>query len=109
MRDRLIDLLTNSGVTADTETFEELADYLIKNGVIVPPCKVGDKLFRIIEVTSSTIKPFIPILRDEVEPYGIYYKNLFGGYSYIPFDEVGKSVFLTKEEAEKALKERESK
>lgn len=35
-RERLIDILANSGCTADFETFESLADHLIANGVVIP-------------------------------------------------------------------------
>lgn len=48
MRDRLIKLLWQSyHKTLDTgelATTEQLADHLIANGVIVPPCKPGDEL-----------------------------------------------------------------
>ena len=46
-RERLIELLLewgnkeNDGVRA-----KSIADYLLANGVIVPPCKVGDKIYR---------------------------------------------------------------
>ena len=39
MRNRLIQLLRNANVTWETA---KIADYLIKNGVVVLPCKVGD-------------------------------------------------------------------
>lgn len=72
---------------------EELADYLLANGVIVLPCKVGDTVYQTdgIRIYESKIKSII------------YDTNNFA------FDEtaIGKSVFLTREEAEKALKERE--
>lgn len=84
-----------------------LADHLLANGVILPPCKVGDELFRIIKLTSGAYKPFVPTLPDKVEPYGIFYKGLMGEYRCIPFEEFGKTVFLTREEAEKALREKE--
>ena len=73
--------------------------------VIVLPCKVGDEIYRIIK-PSGECKPFVPTLPDKVEPFGICYRNVMGGYSLIPFDELGKTVFLTREEAEKALGER---
>ena len=46
MRDRLIELLANSGCSADLDTYQEIADYLLANGVIIPPCKVGDKVYQ---------------------------------------------------------------
>jgi len=43
MRDRLIDLLCGHYMNTIAEA-EDVADYLLENGVIVPPCKVGDEL-----------------------------------------------------------------
>lgn len=55
MRDRLIELLNKKydhfcdqcGVNKDSRYTENLADYLLKNGVIVPPCKVGDTVYAV--------------------------------------------------------------
>lgn len=50
MRDRLIELMLKSNEKfADVDCTPEeaiviLADYLLENGVIVPPCKVGDMI-----------------------------------------------------------------
>lgn len=71
--------------------------------LVVLPCRVGDEIYRIVK-PSGVCKPFIPIIPDTVEPFGICYRNVMGGYSLIPFDEIGKTVFLTREEAEAALK-----
>ena len=43
MRDRLIELLKNKPY--GYSTYEEFADYLLENGVIVPPCKINDDLY----------------------------------------------------------------
>lgn len=44
MRDRLKELLKN--VPRNTKAFyDQFADYLLANGVIVPPCKVGDEVY----------------------------------------------------------------
>lgn len=68
----------------------ELADYLLEHGVIVPPCKVGDTVYQIDaeRVFESKVK-------------AIVYDT-----DNIAFDEraFGKTVFLTLEEAENALK-----
>lgn len=47
MRDRLSQLIFNKlsetcGECSSLECTEKLTDYLLANGVIVPPCKVGD-------------------------------------------------------------------
>ena len=88
--DEAIDM---SGGTQFNGTVEHLADYLLEHGVIVLPCKVGDMVYQIDaeRVFKSKIKAFV------------YDTGIF------TFDEraIGKTIFLTREEAEKALKERE--
>jgi hypothetical protein len=105
----------------DNKEILDTVDYLIANGVIVPPCKVRQTVFRIVRLYGD-IKPII----DEGEVFEIalthengeikkrFYFLEKGGnkiidrYSlWLDFDEIGKTVFLTREEAEKALKERE--
>ena len=104
-RDRLIELLANSGCSADLDTYQELADHLLANGVIVPPCKVGDVLFYIDrysgEVEEDEVK-FFTVTKNGIKPiltrHNIKFWEMY---------KWGKTVFLTKEEAEQALKERE--
>ena len=81
---------------------ECIADHLLTNGVIVPPCKVGDRLYEIVEMPKHTFISEFPII---VEPQQIIYRNIIGNHSCIPFDKIGKTVFLTRKDAEKALKE----
>lgn len=90
-----------------------IADYLLANGVIVPPCKVGDTVYeilpkagyiRVVNVVGFHLGKF-PTLR------GHKRKEYFVGYSdqyllHICIDQIGKTVFLSREEAEKALAER---
>lgn len=52
MRDRLVELI-NQRIDNKTWTVAELADYLLANGVIVPPCKVGDKMYKLCSVNSN--------------------------------------------------------
>ena len=115
-RERLIELIRkgideHSASTNRQGIYRYLADHLLSNGVIVPPCKVGDKVYKI---TRNKVKEcevvFIGLSADErcshftfVERYanGTFYKSYSMGF-YV----IGKTVFLTKEESEKALKER---
>lgn len=111
MRDRLVDLINEAkdeyhtipSVNCCKPTFAYyLADRLLANGVIVPPCKVGDIVYM-------------------VSPGGKIYENLVIGMSVwegepprlgflcpnaLVFreDHIGETVFLTREEAEQALK-----
>ncbi len=110
MRDRLIDILTK---TFDEQyekrrliTPQHTADYLLENGVIVPPCKVGKTIYRaygfsVMEYTVVEIKfdSFIMWFRGYNDEYVEEHKKFL-------FDEttIGKTVFLSREEAERALK-----
>lgn len=86
--------------------FADMVAYSPAIDAVVLPCNVGDEIYRIVK-PSGACKPFIPTLPDKVEPFGICYRNVMGGYSLIPLDEFGKTVFLTREEAEAALERRE--
>lgn len=101
-RERLIGLMIEAKRTdPETESFTDyLADYLIEHGVIVLPCKVGDTIYQIdgVRIYASTI-------------YEITYtenKVIFvTGNVVFDVRAINNSIFLTREEAEKALKERE--
>ena len=118
MRDRLVELIQNSVDGCASYWAELIADHLIANGVIVPPCKVGDKVYCIntffqndtrinvcevdaIHITSGKNKfghkkPSYALVRDT---------NMKQLSSRIYFENFGKTVFLTKEQAEQKLKE----
>lgn len=98
-------------LTADIDTAidmprgdEYLAAYLLANGVIVPPCKVGQTVFCIRY--DKARKPF-------VKPLEICSIASFGAGKFMVFttklDTWGVTAFATREEAEKALAEREQK
>ena len=114
---------------------ELIADYLLANGVIVPPCKVGDIVY-VITVKRPCYacvlctdfchkscsfddrnKLEIKIARVcGIEKNGEINKvhleidksKICHSYEYTCwFQDFGKTVFITKEEAEEKLKERE--
>lgn len=96
---------------------EILADHLLANGVIVPPCKVGDMVFRIKalsrqEMYRRGLKPTEEIKRHKGQPLRFYnyviYEIEKTTMKKSWYKDIGKTVFLTLEEAEKALKERET-
>jgi hypothetical protein len=101
MRDRLIEILKKSGASFENALPEEIADYLLKNGVIVPPVKVGQTVYCIRY--DKARKPF-------VKPLGVLSVTICGKGEFTIFttreDMLGKTVFLAREEAEKALAER---
>ena len=79
-----------------------IADHLLANGVIVPPCKVGDTVWFPSEYYD---KPF-PINIHRLEVYEEEILMYSDGETEWHFEDIGKTVFLTKAEAEKALAER---
>lgn len=119
MKNRLIELINNYPCMSTAEDYfmesisDDLADYLLANGVIVPPCKVDDTVYeiqpmqkRVQAYTIISVKyngrfwMFSWVLKDRKGHYG----NIEGFDSY----QLGKTVFLSYKEAEKALKEREN-
>lgn len=80
--------------------------------IVVPPCKVGDRLY---EVTGRKTISVYKVRAIRVELFGFFIEwDIVEGFvwqslSGINAGEIGKTVFLTREEAEKALKEVEQK
>lgn len=105
----------------DTEgRAEYIADYLIANGVILPPCKAGDTVYRIVYPCNGEppliIKgQVLEVAMTENSKNSIDYRFYFWAdgegferriYSlWCWWSDVGKTVFLTREEAEKFLEE----
>ena len=128
MHDRMVELI-NRGMdkynkNPPRQFFSSfLADYLLDNDVIVLPCKVGDTVY-ILETLPDS---------DKCENCKYYYEGGMGDYPacektrygyratecieivevivtkkqlywWLYMNEFGKTVFLTREEAEQALK-----
>lgn len=121
MRERLIELINfaHNGIgvkkNENKSVAEIVADYLLANGVIVPPCKVGDKVWFIEKggyhfprISHGYVQHFdvremrgLGLTRNiVVQPIDTLEDRLY----FFMFKWVGESVFLTREEAEKALK-----
>lgn len=105
MRDRLIELLKKAQNEWLQKEYEQetrknlaeyVADHLLAEGVIVPLCKVGDTVYQTDGIRIYELEIFDVSLRK----YKPYYET-----ESIDFDDtaIGKTVFLTREEAEKAL------
>lgn len=140
-RERLIEMCENfilsckSSLCVDCEHNEidyphcmsvHFADHLLSNGVIVPPCKVGDRVYidentwyhglalyydnRFIHSKYFVVGEIVSIIKTKKQllikiraSNSIHTRYRHKRY---PVSALGKTVFLTKEEAEKALKER---
>jgi hypothetical protein len=89
-----------------------LADHLLADGWIRPPCKVGDKLYCIIPKCNAPYN-YCPYnggygtARCDKEPCKAYIKEI--SFSLSDIENIGKTVFLTKEEAARALAKRDKK
>ena len=117
-RERLIELIVNADTYDSYEcklcTKEDtscthcnagkLADHILADGWIRPPCKVGDILW-IPSVISN--KVYSKVIKEILihEKDGEIGKYVYASSAYFPFDDIGKTVFLTKEEAEEKFKE----
>ena len=122
MRDRLIELISKkqcrnsecvkscsdcASIAIFDEDVEILADYLLENGVIVPPCKVGDKVYVIEDWVYSKFLEEKEVGAISIQGTNDFSKELWEdcrGGLIGAFADFGKTVFLTREEAEKALK-----
>jgi acyl dehydratase len=108
MREKLMKLIAEIALKGDYTYIPDVADYLLANGVIVPPCKVGDTLYVISQMKDKRILPFI----NEYEVTSIaikkksivVYHEMDGFIKSFKQTDFGKTAFLTREEAEKALK-----
>ena len=104
MRERLIELIQDSVGGCARHWAEVIADYLLANGVIVPPCKVGDTFYGVNGTSYDTYYAY-EFKWGKRNGDGDYVLTLITVYD-MEFIW-GEEAFLTKEEAENALKARE--
>lgn len=114
MRDRLIELIKKMPWRIEQDwrgcrisNADECADYLLANGVIVPPYRNETTIYFVESSISCVWEGRISswsVQKDGLWFYAIYTCGL--NYWHKEHD-IGKTVFLTREEAERALKERE--
>ena len=109
-KDRLVELLDEFVAKSNNTTTLALADYILADGWMRPPCKMGQTVYQ-IQPTRNRVQAykvtaykfngrsyfFSWVLKDRKG----FYENV-EGFSDI---QIGKTVFLTKEEAEAKLKE----
>lgn len=79
----------------DVDPFE-LADHLLSKGVIVLPFPVGTIYYRVVKTFGKHVGSFFAIRKASLNYYNM--DKVIADF--------GKTVFLTREEAENALKER---
>lgn len=84
----------------------ELAEADRDGRLVVPPCKAGDTVYEVTSrktiseyrVKAIRVELFCTFIEWDIVA-GFVDKSIFG----VPVDEIGKTVFLTREGAEKAL------
>ena len=130
MRERLIELLMSNschekecpdvhcGECPHIAIFEgdaeKIADLLLANGIIVPPCKVGDTVYFIERNSGRPIGIIdeIEIVQIAQRKEGFHAKGRFKGslneFEIRSFKIDNHSFFITREEAEAALVNYES-
>lgn len=101
MRDRLHELISQVQYMGGLEG--KLADHLLANGVIVPPCKVGDTVYYSTGIHGRIV--------GEATVEEIYFSesdfSFLVSTKYTSFVLQQHEVRFTREEAEKVLKEAE--
>ena len=94
------------------DRLRELAEADKEGRVVVLPCKVGDMLY---EVTGRKTISVYKVKAIRVELFSLFIEwDIVEGFVWqylngINANEIGKTVFLSREEAEKALQEMEGK
>lgn len=100
------DLCTTIGECGGIDRLRELAEADKAGRLVVLPCEVGDRLY---EVTGRKTISVYKVRAIRVELFGLFIEwDIVEGFvwqslSGINAGEIGKTVFLTREEAEEAL------
>ena len=114
MRDRLVPIVKDSlmkHIGKSCNLAENIVDDLIENGVIIPPCKVHDTVYYLNTMYHMALKKNkvyeAKVVRIVTTYLGtclvIHIRSDDGGCCEIPdIKDWGKTIFLKKEEAEKA-------
>ena len=123
-RERLIDLIREAkkytkNANSDLERNMIFAEYLLEHGVIVLPCKVGDTVYIPWHWNNKNGIAFAEVEEIKIYDSNNHYMFLidlqsddeefnqsFGGWKI--GKSIGETVFLTRKEAERALKERKN-
>ena len=89
---------------------EELAQAEKEGRLVVLPCDVGDKLYDVTlgEVREKIVISLSMLLSKSVNHLVIHAENFRNAVTSYELQDIGKTVFLTREAAEAALKEREA-
>lgn len=112
MRDRLIELLSNAPADFDgNRNVCTLAEHLLENGVIVPPCKVGDVVYVIFnmfkkKIETCRVDEFLIGENGMFAVLDVHYPNYHASRrATIPVSWFGCLAFTARDLVEQALKD----
>ena len=118
-RERLVELLKqaeanpyNREITNFEDIMEMIADYLMSNNVVVLPCKVdgSQKVYYPVAKTSVIYEARVWALGVDEDGDMVINPIEYNAKAFsMSGVEFGKTVFLSREEAENVLKERKEK
>ena len=106
------------------EDYQECKYYKDKSLIVELPCKeilakIGDSMYFITDETDEVIETMVSVIEIDcdgeewIETVAVDYDyeidDEICSYIYFRFSEFGKTLFLSREEAEKALEEREER
>lgn len=103
---RLFDIEDILGDEYDLDRLKELVEADREGRCVLLPRKVGDKLYKISEngVKEVVVQSIVFMLSHTVNHLTVHVANERGAMTEIETKDFGKTVFLTREEAEAALK-----
>ena len=116
VREKLIKLLKTSPTRNGYTDLGDIADHLIAHGVVVLPCKIGDKVYvnyiygrnKIITDSQMVCSIEQTVGVNDESYWKVCVKQVIekGYIVYHEYteDDFGKTVFLTREEAEASLR-----
>ena len=112
-KNTLIDILNKSFAEQYEKrgllTAPHTADDLLANGVIVPPCKVGDTVYVLddwgYKRELKTKEIGVIVIKGTNDFSKVFWEDIYGG-EIGTFADIGKTIFLTKEQAEAKLRKR---
>ena len=101
-RKRLIETLSwirYKAFPTDEKAWEFIADRLLDDGVIVPPCKVGDKVWLVSQNGQYVYDTDVVIVYRDID--GVYFETIQN--DVFDDEDINETVFLTRGQALKAL------
>ena len=114
-KERVVELLNESEILCDacgecssSYCAEALAKYLLKNKVTAHPVALGDEVYMVIERETTSFQFGSGQMQKVRNRHFFVKKSTVTKNNYFDvIEKFGKTVFLTKEEAEAKMKERE--